>query len=291
MLFRPNPSSRLLKAAKKGKLQNAKEALAKSALPDARNEWGETPLMLAAQRGHNEIVSLLIEKGADVNAKDNGGRSALIHAAQKNRVEAAKLLLENGASINQTDKFGNTPLIWSVLHKKLPMVEFLVAQGAHIGHENKYHHTAIDLARQLQFWDAMKALSTAQAKQPRKSSAEKPVEKKPRHYKASDSWTLLAPGKIAHVRVREETQEKLTDLFNFVTREKTSYRENLTTRLKTKGEPVSFDILDRDYLWNALNHFHGKHGKVDEDFALKGIVPKNQPWLAKPKTEPPAPKP
>ena len=48
--------------------------------------------MRAATKGHTKIVRLLLDKGADVNAKDNSGNTALMLADREGHTDIAKLL-------------------------------------------------------------------------------------------------------------------------------------------------------------------------------------------------------
>lgn len=63
------------------------ELIAEDSILEARNEYGETPLMFAAHIGDSEIVNDLLVAGADVNIKDNTGWTALQLAAKDNHME------------------------------------------------------------------------------------------------------------------------------------------------------------------------------------------------------------
>ncbi len=76
-----------------------KKIIATGANVNARNAYGETPLMFAAFYGKTEIVKLLIEKGADVNAREFMGWTPLLFAARKGHTEIARILIENGADV------------------------------------------------------------------------------------------------------------------------------------------------------------------------------------------------
>jgi RNA polymerase primary sigma factor len=61
---------------------------------DAREDKGQTPLILAASRGHRAICSLLLSAGADPDLKDDTGHDALQTAVRFQRSEVADLLRE-----------------------------------------------------------------------------------------------------------------------------------------------------------------------------------------------------
>jgi RNA polymerase primary sigma factor len=68
--------------------------LTKGANLNARDEKGQTPLILAASRGHRAICSLLLSAGADPNLKDDTGHDALETAVRLQRSEVTDLLRE-----------------------------------------------------------------------------------------------------------------------------------------------------------------------------------------------------
>ena len=70
-------------AAEKGYTRVIQLLLDADASINARNNLGETPLMIAAENGHDDTVRFLIERGADVNAQDTLGKTALMHVPTK----------------------------------------------------------------------------------------------------------------------------------------------------------------------------------------------------------------
>ncbi len=54
-------------------------------------------LMVAAQWGYTEITKILLDKGAKVNAKNNYGETALILAKKKGYTTITELLKQYGA--------------------------------------------------------------------------------------------------------------------------------------------------------------------------------------------------
>jgi len=65
---------------------------------NAKNNEGETPLIVASICGFNEISVLLIDSGADVNEKDNDEHSALHYASEKGYNEIVEQLIMAGAN-------------------------------------------------------------------------------------------------------------------------------------------------------------------------------------------------
>ena len=55
-------------------------------------------------------MKLLLDNGADVNARDNGGNTPLIMASMCGRIEVVSMLLKNGADVNATTNSGYSAL-------------------------------------------------------------------------------------------------------------------------------------------------------------------------------------
>ena len=66
--------------------------------------------MVASSRGHYNIVDLLLRRGARISAKDENGNTALILATQRGLIDVVKLLIENGSDINWKNMNGLSSL-------------------------------------------------------------------------------------------------------------------------------------------------------------------------------------
>jgi len=85
---------------------------------DARDNEGETALMIAAWHGCTPVVKALLKKGADVNATTNesayyhpGHSTALMFAAAEGHTQTVRVLLANGANVEGKNKAGETALL------------------------------------------------------------------------------------------------------------------------------------------------------------------------------------
>ncbi|MFS0738068.1 ankyrin repeat domain-containing protein [Sphingomonas sp. 1P06PA] len=78
--------------------------LSRGARADARDEAGNTPLMLAAQLGFVEGAEALIRRRGGINLANNAGETPLIAAVQRRDIGMVRLLLTNGANAAQTDR-------------------------------------------------------------------------------------------------------------------------------------------------------------------------------------------
>lgn len=97
---------------------------------DARNDKGDTALIIAINRGDDEWTGFLLNKGADPNLPGARGDTPLIAAARIGFDQAAEWLIQLGAKVDGTNKQGETPLIVAVQLRQIPMIKFLLAHGA-----------------------------------------------------------------------------------------------------------------------------------------------------------------
>ena len=103
--------SRLLKAAREGRLKEVKELLQSNANIEAKDGFfAYTPLHLAAENGRRDIVDLLLEKKADIEAKNGHQETPLHLAAYSDRKEVVTLLLEKGAGLGAKNCHGMSAL-------------------------------------------------------------------------------------------------------------------------------------------------------------------------------------
>ena len=113
-----------------GKAVLAKELLKSSADVNAKDEYGNTPLMTAITAGTKPIFLLLLNHGADVNAENDKGETALYLAVTQSHVEYNRMQSKDQ---NKQNTFLNEDFAPEGL---LLMVYMLLRKGAHL-HETK----------------------------------------------------------------------------------------------------------------------------------------------------------
>ena len=116
-------NSLLMISVKAGYAEMAKLLLSRHALPDTRNQFGETALMLAAGNGDLQLASLLVQHGAKVNIS---GWNPLIYAAWRGKAKLVKYLLDQGADIDAVAPNGTSALMMASRGGHIETVKLLL---------------------------------------------------------------------------------------------------------------------------------------------------------------------
>lgn len=149
----------LLEAARQGKLDSVREALAAGADLEARDGKARTqnftPLLLAAFADHTDICRELVERGAQVDALDLSdkipgyllgemedeqlaemgylpNRTPLLWALVNGNEELACFLIERGADVEHKDHFGLTPMLLAARQDSPQLLDRLREAGAKV---------------------------------------------------------------------------------------------------------------------------------------------------------------
>jgi ankyrin repeat protein len=101
----------LLKAAKKGNLDQLKEILDNSEFTiNSSDSTGMTILIYSSWYGQKDIVKFAIDNGACIDQRNKFGMTALLYAVAGKDLETVKMLIEAGAYKNITDFKGWSPI-------------------------------------------------------------------------------------------------------------------------------------------------------------------------------------
>lgn len=106
------------------------------------------PLIHAAYRGEIPWLEELIGWGVDLEARDQFGQTALMMAAHSGQHHAITLLLKAGADVNASDPDGSTPLMFAAQHGYTDVATTLVRGGANVGTKGRHGFDARALAEQ-----------------------------------------------------------------------------------------------------------------------------------------------
>lgn len=153
----------LLLAVEKKDRETVKYLIDKGANVNVKNNNGDTPFMAAARNGDIETIKLLMSKGVNVNSKDGKGNTILIEAINRNNDEMVKFLLENGANVNVRDKWMNKEktALMLVIENYMPVeiMEMMVAKGVELDVKDEDGNTALITAVQRNNIAAVKMLT------------------------------------------------------------------------------------------------------------------------------------
>jgi hypothetical protein len=126
----PRGVSPLLLAVYTEQMQALRFLLDNGADVKAPGPSGMGPLHFAVKESP-EIAGLLIQRKADVGARDDYGNTALILAARAGVQDVVRLLVESGADVNAANPLtGNAPLDVAMLEEHTGVADYLRSKGA-----------------------------------------------------------------------------------------------------------------------------------------------------------------
>lgn len=122
--------------------------------PNQKDKNNATPLHIAADSRNDETVALLIKYKADINARANGGNTPLINAVEE--VKSVAALVEAGADVNAKNNGGTTALHRACAEIEPESVRYLVTHKAAVNAKNNEGETPLEIALDNNFGDASK---------------------------------------------------------------------------------------------------------------------------------------
>jgi ankyrin repeat protein len=256
--------------------------------PEARrNSWNysyenqppQSPLNEAVKLNETKIALMLLEKGA----KELSHERLLHMAALNGNLELAAELVALGRDINARDDEQMTALHYAAQKNNPDMVHFLLANGANKDIQDKHRRTAIALAQQFALKENIELLqgvvTTAEpvkrkpvalspAEKPKPLPAPEPVKPGSDPLFDEETWKLAGKSKLVHINFYPELGRRMTEIFNFESRERTVISENLNLRTEAiNGQ--SFDKIGEEALTKAVSEYRKLGGQVDEDRVFK----------------------
>jgi len=113
---------------------------------NAKEEHGQTVLMMMSDKVTSELVWDLVNAGAKVNLRDKDGDTALISTAEVSNVEALKALLDAGAKVDLANNDGETALMKAASNGLVNNVRALILAGANVNARDKKGKAAMNYA-------------------------------------------------------------------------------------------------------------------------------------------------
>lgn len=117
-------------AVASGKKEAAEILLLLGALPDKRDQYGNTPLITAVRANNLEIGELLIRYGASLKLGDSYNSTPLHHAAALGLFYITDMLLYYDSPVEIYDTEGNSPLMIGVSFGYYDISDILLQAGA-----------------------------------------------------------------------------------------------------------------------------------------------------------------
>lgn len=121
---------------------------------NAKDDKGQTAIIIASDFICVNIVKTLIAEGANVNSIDDEGTTALMKVCGCEIAELVpdakdiiELLLNNGANLQKENNFGYTSLMLASMKGNVEIVKYLILKGANIDAQNNKGDTALILAK------------------------------------------------------------------------------------------------------------------------------------------------
>lgn len=121
----------IFQTAREGTLEQLQAAIRGGANVNARDPYGQTPLMYAAEHSTPEAVQALIAAGADANARTNANWTPLMYAARNPDPQVTQALLDAGADPYATGDAGITAHQISLDHENPAVTRLLDAALEH----------------------------------------------------------------------------------------------------------------------------------------------------------------
>ncbi len=276
--------SRMFRAIRKNDIAAVKALLdggySVYAEPDSSNM--NAP-MLAASEGRKDILELLLQRGADYAHRFPywGGRTVLHIAADKGHADIAGMILDLDAwskSLPDTiDNNCNTALHVAASRGWEKVVELLLDRGFDPEFKNLKGKTPIGLAHEHGHLRLVELMSARISEQQQNAAPEELPKEEARPMSHPECWKLLSADRAAFVSLDEAIGYKLTDIFNFVMRERTTIVMNIDTKAESRETKSFDDYSDKTPLEHAHDRYKALGGRIPRDIVYSSGHGKPKP--------------
>ncbi len=246
----------LYRAVTAGGEEAVRFLLEHGALPDDKVRNYQLPMIQrAVEMDRADIICLLLDKQPELLGSTPSGGGSLLHLAAKDgREKAARVLLDRASEMLETqDGSGDRPLHIAAHNGHAELVALLIERGADASARNNANRTPLFMAQKQNNGEIVEILHPLTPSVRSRATPEG---------QGSREWKKLAGERVAHVCVEETIGYRITEIFNFESRERTIIHQNLETRAET-AQTDSFDHLGRGLLETALAELHKSGGTAD----------------------------
>jgi ankyrin repeat protein len=217
-----------------------------------------TPLLQAVNDGQTAVARMLIAASADVNAHNEEYVTPIIPAGRQGQLDVVKDLAAAKADLNAVSRAtGRTALHWAVANGHGPIVEFLLSQNVRTDILDREGCTPLDLAKKGNLERIAKLFPATVT-----TATATPATAAPSA--STDGWELMGSARVAHVGSYAGMGRKITEIFNFESRERIIITENLKTGAETMTQPEKFEALGEDTVARAEERLKALGGAVPD---------------------------
>ncbi len=264
---------RMFAAIERGDIKAVRRMLDNGYQPDWAKMSGKSALLVAVINNKCDIAELLIERGASFSAYyyhsvlGDTRHETLVHiAAELGHKDMVKLLLDHDrydrAMIDKPDSNHNSALHIAAFKGHAEIVQMLLDYGFNAEMKGGNSKLAIGYAHQGKHQQVVDILTARQAKLLEAKNAPKQIEPAPEKPKHGE-WKLVNDQAVALLSTMDEFGYKITDVFNFASRERIRIVNNLKTRADNV-ETTPFDNLaDRTQVEEAYKFLIALGGRAD----------------------------
>ncbi len=217
-----------------------------------------TLLHCAVQSKNYALMEDLIKRNINTDATNDMGQTALHIAVAKKDWSAIQMLMNAGASPHILDCRGASPI---ALEKQQHQPSKLILDLLQ-GKTEKEDKTAISLKKRQEH-SASLVLDLLQAIALKKEATFTDV-----NTQKDTAWKMLGEDKIAHIETHAEIGKRITDIFNFVNKERMVLTEDLKQGHQGVSPVMSFSEVSFEVLKRAFDIYKSKNGSMSEEEAL-----------------------
>ena len=258
----PEGKTALMLASEAGQTEAIKYLLTRKPDLTQTDPDGNTALLLALTKDKSAAALLLIAAGSDVNAHNNSYTYPIHWAAHNGDLDAAKALVEKGVLLDvRNTKDERTATYYAVNSDRGAMLEFLIVSGARTDIPGKDDVTPAKLAAE-KYPRLQKIIETTVRGTPVAADLAAPAANENKPAASGETWALMNPVTIAKIAEMPALNRKITEIFNFESRERLIISENLKTGLETLGAAESFNALGDAVLARAGDELKKAGGQL-----------------------------
>lgn len=138
-----DPDAALLRAAGRGNVVEARQALTAGAAVETRDVRRRTPLLLAVTHDHVGVARMLLEHGASPDAFDDRHDTPWLVTGVTGSVAMAGLLLAHEPDLTLRNRFGGVSIIPASERGHVDYVRLVATSGIDVDHVNDLGWTAL----------------------------------------------------------------------------------------------------------------------------------------------------